>query len=120
MPGPTTTSRVLIDRTLRGAGLDRSLNIVIESFNAGTIVRYVEVGLGIAVVSISPALRRQLQTSSRMHPILAIRDISSMFDSESLIIAHRRGRMLLPHAKSFRQMVLKVLAPVPMPRKKHR
>jgi len=106
MPGPSTNSRAILDRVLREAGSDRSLNIVIESFNVSTIVRYVEVGLGVALVSISPALRKQLQAPHRK-PELCVRDLSALFGSESLVIAQRRGRLLLPHADAFRRMVLR-------------
>lgn len=108
MPAEATNSRSLLDRVFRDAGVDDSLNIVIESFNADTIVRYVEVGLGIAVVSMSPTLRRRLAKDGKSS--LHTREVSSLFGRESLILAYRRGRLLPPHINAFVAMTLKVLA----------
>lgn len=88
------TGRPAIDRAFELAGLKP--DIVMEAIDADVIKAYVELGMGIGIVS---ALAVDPQRDSG----LAIRDASDLFPVNTSYLAVRRGRFLRGYALRFLQ-----------------
>lgn len=105
-PAQSTNARFRVERIFREAGLLESLDVVLESSAASVLARFVERNLGVAITSMSPLLANDLLQTPPGHSALAIRDLSGIFGGESIVLAHRKGRHLLPHIAEFCQLIL--------------
>jgi len=106
LPADSTNARQRVDTVFRGAGLIKRIHGVIESSTARVLARYVEMGLGVALCSLSPALVTELQTGAYGHLPLAVREVTSLFGEEPVVIARRKGGHLPGHVDGFRKLTL--------------
>jgi DNA-binding transcriptional LysR family regulator len=110
LPAEATNARARIEEVLRSAGFFEKTNVVLESSTSLVLARYAEMGLGVALTSLSPILVEELRTGSHGHGPLVVRDLTGLFGSEPVVIAHRKGRHLLNHINEFRQLTLAATA----------
>jgi len=113
LPTAATNARQRITATLEEASCLGAVNAVIESSTALVLARYVEMGLGVAVCSISPQLADELRTGGGGHPPLVVREVRSLFGEEPIVIARRKGGYLFSHVDGFRQLTLSSLPSSP-------
>jgi len=113
LPTAATNARQRITATLEEASCLGAVNAVIESSTALVLARYVEMGLGVAVCSISPQLADELRTGGGGHPPLVVREVRSLFGEEPIVIARRKGGYLFSHVDGFRQLTLSSLSSSP-------
>ncbi|MEK0445001.1 MAG: hypothetical protein RLZZ399_322 [Verrucomicrobiota bacterium] len=105
-PAQATNARFRVERIFQEAGLLDALNVVLESSSASVLARFVERDLGVAITSMSPLLAHDLLRNSPSPSPLHLRDLSGIFGTESVVLAHRKGRHLLPHIAEFCQLIL--------------
>lgn len=106
LPAEATNARTRIEDVLRKAGLFKKANIVLESSTSLVLGRYAEMGLGVALTSLSPMLIEELRSGSLGHTPLVVRELTNLFGEEPVVLAHRKGRHLLNHINEFRQLAL--------------
>jgi DNA-binding transcriptional LysR family regulator len=109
LPTAATNARQRITATLEEASCLGALNAVIESSTTLVLARYVGMGLGVAISSISPQLADELRTGGHGHPPLVVREVRSLFGEEPIVIARRKGGYLFSHVDGFRQLTLSSL-----------
>lgn len=109
LPAEATNARTRIEDVLQKAGLFGKANIVLESSTSLVLGRYAEMGLGVALTSLSPIMVDELRAGSLGHAPLVVRELPSLFGEEPVVIAHRKGRHLLNHIHEFRQLALAAL-----------
>lgn len=110
LPAEATNARTRIEEVLRSAGFFEKANVVLESSTSLVLARYAEMGLGVALTSLSPILVEELRSGSHGHAPLVVRELTGLFGSEPVVIAHRKGRHLLNHINEFRQLTLAATA----------
>ena len=98
-PSAGTNARARIDAVLKEAGLAGQIQLAMDSHNAALLLTYVEQGLGIALTSMSPELLKQYQ--SKLH----LRDVSSIFGIEEIVLVQRKRRFTFPHVTAFVEIV---------------
>jgi DNA-binding transcriptional LysR family regulator len=113
LPTAATNARQRITAVLEEASCLGALNAVIESSTALVLVRYVEMGLGVALCSISPQLAEELRAGGQGRVPLVVREVSSLFGEEPVVIARRKGGYLFSHVDGFRQLTLSSLHSTP-------
>jgi DNA-binding transcriptional LysR family regulator len=109
LPTAATNARQRITATLEEASCLGAVNAVIESSTSLVLARYVGMGLGVAISSISPQLADELRTGGHGHPPLVVREVRSLFGEEPIVIARRKGGYLFSHVDGFRQLTLSSL-----------
>ena len=77
----------------------------VTSTNLALTIGYVQMGFGIAVIPIGPAMAARWRPAQ--HGRVEIRDVRKIFDHEQIIMLHRVGGHELQHLKQFRETVLK-------------
>lgn len=95
-------ARIRVDRVLQTHGLLDKRTSAVDTSNATLVTRYVELGLGVAVMPLSPT-----------HPArktLHVRAVDHWFGEESVHIVRRKGSTELSHATAFRDIVRGALA----------
>ncbi|MEY5027637.1 MAG: hypothetical protein RLZZ244_3165 [Verrucomicrobiota bacterium] len=107
LPSETTNARVRIDAVFSRALPSPPPTGVLESSTFTVLARYVEMEMGVALCSLSPKLAQQLRHGSPGQPPLAVRDVSSLFGEEPVVLVRRKGRHLLQHVEHFRTLTLK-------------
>jgi DNA-binding transcriptional LysR family regulator len=109
LPMAATNARQRITAVFEEASCLGAVNCVIESSTALVLARYTEMGLGVAICSISPQLANELRTGGHGHPPLVVREVRSLFGEEPIVIARRKGGYLFSHVDGFRQLTLSSL-----------
>jgi DNA-binding transcriptional LysR family regulator len=95
-------ARIRVDRVLQTHGLLEKRTVALDTSNATLVTRYVELGLGIALMPMSSA-----------HPArkkLHVRSVDRWFGAEPVYIVRRKGGAELSHATAFRDIVRGALA----------
>jgi DNA-binding transcriptional LysR family regulator len=86
IPSSGTNGRYRIDSVFEQAGLDAKIQVAMQSYNTSVMMDYAEKGLGVALLSLSPALQK-LHTKR-----MFIHDFSGVFGHEEVIVARRKSR----------------------------
>ncbi len=107
LPGPTANCRPHLERLLRAAGVWERLKIVLECSFPGSLLEYVDAGLGITVTPVPPALLSNQK--NQLAPIpgrqTVLRDFSSVLGHEPVFLIRRRGWIETPIAAVFRKSI---------------
>lgn len=89
----------------------RDPKVSLTSTNLALTISYVQMGFGIAVVPLAPALAARWRPAQ--HGRVRIRDVSKLFGRERIVMLHRTGGHELQHIKQFRETVIKAMQRCP-------
>lgn len=103
LSGEGTSDRALVDAAFAKAGLIDALDVTITASRLELIVRYVEMGFGVALLASGPMV---LPNS----PTLRWLDVSRLFGFEEVAVFQPEGRFELPHVRAFRKLVAEAMA----------
>lgn len=106
LPTAPTNARHRIQAVLGETGGLHGANVVIESSTSLVLAGYVEMGLGVALCSISPQLAEELRVGGRGRVPLVVREVVPLFGEEPVVIARRKSGYLFSHVDGFRQLAL--------------
>ena len=98
-----TNARERVESVFQQAGLSDSVQLALDSNNAGLLLSYVEHGLGVALTSVSPLLQKSFADR------IAFRDVCDIFGKEEITLVQRPQRYPLAHASVFIDVVLRSL-----------
>ncbi len=109
LPGPKANCRPRLERLLRQANVWEKLNVVLECSFPGSLLEYVDAGLGITLTPVPPAL---LGSYTNLHTPLPrkltnLRNVSHLLGSEPVFFIRRRGWIETPIATFLRESVLR-------------
>ena len=107
LPGVTTNCRPRLERLLREAGVWERLQIVLECSFPGSLLEYVDSGLGIALTPLAPALLKQGGSKPLPGRRTRVRDLSDLLGNEPLFYVRRKGWVETPIAAAFRECILR-------------
>jgi molybdate transport repressor ModE-like protein len=79
--------------------------IALTSTSLALTVSYVQMGFGIAIVPVLSSVAGRWKPSQNGH--IHLRDVSSLFGHEQIVMLHRTDDQELVHVKAFREMVVK-------------
>jgi DNA-binding transcriptional LysR family regulator len=108
IPGAGTNARRRFDEVFTAAGLRAGLQVVMEANTKELLLDYVQMGFGVAVVSMSPVAMKRFAGDGRSQ--LVFHDLSRLFGRESIELFVRRARFQPPHEKAFCDMLLESCA----------
>jgi DNA-binding transcriptional LysR family regulator len=108
IPGAGTNARRRFDEVFTAAGLRAGLQVVMEANTKELLLDYVQMGFGVAVVSMSPVAMKRFAGDGRSQ--LVFHDLSRLFGHESIELFVRRARFQPPHEKAFCDMLLESCA----------
>lgn len=108
LPGPTANCRPHLERLLRSEGVWDRLKIVLECSFPGSLLEYVDAGLGITVTPVPPALLQNQQNGLASIPgrQTVLRDFSGVLGHEPVFLIRRRGWIETPIAAVFRAAIV--------------
>jgi LysR family transcriptional activator of glutamate synthase operon len=95
LPSVGTNARTRIDEVFAKSGLAGKVHLALDSTSANFQLGYVEQGMGIALVSLSPVLK------STYSGRIDFRDVSEIFGREDVLLVQRRQRFPLKHVSDF-------------------
>jgi len=78
--------------------------VVMEANTKELLLDYVQLGFGVAVVSMSPVVMKRSAADGRSH--LVFHDLSRLFGHENIELFVRRARFQPPHEKAFCELLL--------------
>lgn len=107
LPGATTNCRPRSEHLLREAAVWEQLQIVLECSFPGSLLEYVDSGLGIALTPLAPALLKQGASSPLPGWSKRVRDLSALLGKEPLFYVRRKGWVETPIAAAFRKSILR-------------
>ncbi len=107
LPGVTTNCRPRLERLLREAGVWERLQIVLECSFPGSLLEYVDSGLGIALTPLAPVLLKQGGSKPLPGRRTRVRDLSGLLGKEPLFYVRRKGWVETPIATAFRESILR-------------
>jgi molybdate transport repressor ModE-like protein len=108
LPGPNANCRPRLERLLRQAGVWEQLSVVLECGFPGSLLEYVEAGLGITLTPVPPSLLQSPLPGKRT----ALRNLQSLLGTEPVFLIRRRGWMETPIASFFQKtLLLPILRP---------
>ncbi len=99
LPSVGTNARSRIDEVFARSGLAGKISVALDSTSANFQLGYVEQGMGIAMVSLSPVLGRTYAGR------IQFRDVSDVFGREDVLIVQRQQRFPLKHVTDFIETV---------------
>lgn len=108
VPGVGTNARRRFDEVFEASGLRAGLQVVLEANTKELLLGYVQMGFGVAVVSMSPVAIKRLAADGRSR--LVFHDLSRLFGHESIGLFIRRARFQPPHEKAFCDLLLEACA----------
>lgn len=109
LAGQNSSSRMQFDSRVAKAGLSDKVNIIMTAGNLATIINYVSLGLGVAILTL-PASASLLGSSSGK-PRLVFRDVSGCLGYDQVTLLHRKGRYEPAHLKAFHELVVRSVKP---------
>jgi molybdate transport repressor ModE-like protein len=102
LAGEDSSSRLQFDHVVSEAGLTSLVNIVMTAGNVPSILNYVGLGMGVAILTRSAI--EAISLPAVKNAGLAHRDASAVLGYDNLVIVHPRGRHELEHIRVFREM----------------
>lgn len=102
LAGEDSSSRLQFDYVVGEAGLTSLVNIVMTAGNLPSILNYVSLGMGVAILTRSAI--ESMSLSDVMTARLAHRDVSAVLGHDNLVLVHPKGRHELEHIRVFREM----------------
>jgi DNA-binding transcriptional LysR family regulator len=108
IPGIGTNARRRFDEVFTGAGLRAGMQVVMEANTKELLLNYVQMGFGVAVVSMSPVAMTRLAGDGRSR--LVLHDLSRLFGHENIEMFIRRARFQPPHERAFCDLLLEACA----------
>jgi DNA-binding transcriptional LysR family regulator len=95
------------DHLVAKAGLSDQVNVIMTAGNVTSILNYVALGMGVAVLS-RPATEA-LPVPADVKARFIHRNVSSFLGHDQVALLHPKGRHELAHVRAFREMVMKGL-----------
>ena len=108
IPGAGMNARRRLDEVFEAAGLRSGLQVLMEANTKELLLDYVQLGFGVAVVSMSPVKMRRFGRDGGDH--LVFHDLSRLFGYENIDLCVRRSRFQPPHEKAFCDLLLEACA----------
>jgi molybdate transport repressor ModE-like protein len=102
LAGEDSSSRLQFDHVVSEAGLTSLVNIVMTAGNVPSILNYVGLGMGVAILTRSAIEAISFPAVKKAG--LAHRDASAVLGHDNLVIVHPKGRHELEHIRVFREM----------------
>jgi molybdate transport repressor ModE-like protein len=102
LAGEDSSSRLQFDHVVSEAGLTSMVNIVMTAGNVPSILNYVGLGMGVAILTRSAIEAISFPAVKKAG--LAHRDASAVLGHDNLVIVHPKGRHELEHIRVFREM----------------
>ncbi|MFM7606517.1 MAG: LysR family transcriptional regulator [Prosthecobacter sp.] len=107
LAGEDSSSRMHFDYLVAKAGLSDLVNVIVTAGNVTSILNYVALGMGIAVLT-RPATQT-LQVPSDLNARFIHRDVSHFLGYDHIALLHPKGRHELSHVRAFRERVIQGL-----------
>jgi DNA-binding transcriptional LysR family regulator len=107
LAGEDSSSRMQLDHLVAKAGLSDRMNVIMTAGNVTSILNYVALGMGVAVLS-RPA-SEVLPVPADVKARFINRDVSASLGHDQVVLLHPKGRHELAHVRAFREMVMKGL-----------
>lgn len=107
LAGEDSSSRMQFDHLVAKAGLSDRVNVIMTAGNVPSILNYVALGMGVAVLT-RPATEA-LPVASEVKTCSLFRDVSQFLGCDQVVLLHPKGRHELAHVRAFREMVVKGL-----------
>ena len=89
------------------AGLSDRMNVTMTATNRALLLSYVSIGFGIAIGTSAASVKFPKAAAGENE--LMIRDATSLFGHEEVVLIQRKGRHELPHVRAFRDLALKAM-----------
>jgi molybdate transport repressor ModE-like protein len=102
LAGEDSSSRLQFDHVVSEAGLTSLVNVVMTAGNVPSILNYVGLGMGVAILTRSAIEAISFPAVKKAG--LAHRDASAVLGHDNLVIVHPKGRHELEHIRVFREM----------------
>ena len=102
-----SSSRMQFDHLVAKAGLIDRVNVIMTAGNVPSILNYVALGMGVAILT-RPATEA-LAVPTDVKARLIYRDVSACLGHDQVVLLHPKGRHELAHVRAFREMVVKGL-----------
>ena len=102
-----SSSRMQFDHLVAKAGLIDRVNVIMTAGNVPSILNYVALGMGVAILT-RPATEA-LAVPTDVKARLIHRDVSICLGHDHVALLHPKGRHELAHVRAFREMVVKGL-----------
>jgi DNA-binding transcriptional LysR family regulator len=107
LAGEDSSSRMQFDYLVAKAGLSHQVNVIMTASNVPSILTYVALGMGVAVLT-RPATEA-LPVPGDVKAQFIHRDVSTCLGQDHVVLLHPRGRYELAHVRAFREMVVEGL-----------
>ena len=107
LAGENSSSRMQFDHLVAKAGLSDQVNVIMTAGNVTSILNYVALGMGVAVLSRPATEALPVPADVKAHFIH--RDVSASLGHDHVVLLHPKGRHELAHVRAFREMVVKGL-----------
>jgi DNA-binding transcriptional LysR family regulator len=92
------------DHVVSEAGLTSLVNVVMTAGNVPSILNYVGLGMGVAILTRSAIEAISFPAVKKAGLALAHRDASAVLGHDNLVIVHAKGRHEVEHIRVFREM----------------
>ena len=102
LAGEDSSSRLQFDHVVKEAGLTSLVNIVMTAGNVPSILNYVGLAMGVAILTRSAI--ESMSFSDVKTAGLAHRNVSAVLGHDNLVLVHPKGRHELEHIRVFREM----------------
>jgi molybdate transport repressor ModE-like protein len=102
LAGKDSSSRLQFDYVVGEAGLTSQVNVVMTAGNVPSILNYVSLGIGVAILTRSAIEAMSFSTVKATG--LAHRDVSAVLGHDNLVLVQAKGRHELEHIRVFREM----------------
>jgi molybdate transport repressor ModE-like protein len=104
LAGEDSSSRIQFDHLVAKAGLIDRVNVIMTAGNVPSILNYVALGMGVAILT-RPATEA-LAVPTDVKARLIHRDVSACLGHDHVVLLHPKGRHELAHVRAFREMVV--------------
>ena len=102
-----TLALLCLQSSVAKAGLIDRVNVIMTAGNVPSILNYVALGMGVAILS-RPATEA-LPVPADVKARFLHRNVSSFLGHDQVALLHPKGRHELAHVRAFREMVVKGL-----------
>ncbi len=102
LAGEDSSSRLQFDQVVAKAGLTAKVNVVMTAGNVPSILNYVGLGVGVAILTRSAIEAMSFPAVEKAG--LAHRDVSSLLGCDNIFLVYPKGRYELDHIRVFREM----------------
>jgi molybdate transport repressor ModE-like protein len=102
LAGEDSSSRLQFDQVVAKAGLTAKVNVVMTAGNVPSILNYVGLGIGVAILTRSSIEAISFPVVKKAG--LAHRDVSTVLGHDNLVLVYPKGRHELGHVRVFREM----------------